>query len=139
MTPPNAAEDRVRFEGNFLDANDIRATGKDFCLEIASVVGPNTERDATKKLIDKWIVGFKGAKKRLIVNNLNAKIIVQWHGEKSREWIGKKITLTVRWLKAAFGEKNVPVIRVVPRSDGDLTFGMRRNYGQAFPFDQQPN
>lgn len=133
MSSDAPVDDRVRFEGNFLDANDIRASG-DITLEIAAAVPPNTERDAQKKNIDKWIVAFKGAKKRLILNTINSKIIVQQHGDKSREWVGKKITLTVRWLEKAFGQRNLPVVRVVPRSESDMTFGMRRNYGADKPF-----
>lgn len=135
MSDEAPIEDRVRFEGNFLDANDVRATG-DISLEIAAATPPNTERDSQKKLIDKWIVAFKGAKKRLILNNINAKIIVQLHGDKSKAWVGKRITLTTRWLEKAFGQRNVPVIRVVPASEGDLTFGMRKNYGSPRPFEE---
>lgn len=133
---PAPTEDRVRFDGNFLDANDVRSAG-DITLEISGVVPPNTEYDAKKKLINRRIVSFKGAKKRLILNTVNSKIIVQLHGDLAQEWVGKKITLTTRWLESAFGQRNVPVIRVVPNSEGDLTFGMRKNYGSPRPFGQE--
>jgi len=124
---------RSQFEGNFLDASDIMASG-DITLTIAGVVGPSAEKDAKGKEIDKAIVSFVGAKKRLILNKTNAKVIAMAHGTKASQWAGKQITLTVRWLEKAFGQFNVPVIRVVPPADKALTFGMRQKYGAAGPF-----
>jgi hypothetical protein len=124
-----------QFSGNFLDASDILNSG-DITVTICDVVGPNIERDATKKVIDKAIVAFSGAKKRLILNKTNAKIIRMHHGNPS-EWSGKKITLTVRWLEKAFGQLNVPVIRVVPPSDKPMTFGMRQKFGAETSFTAQ--
>lgn len=123
---------RSAFEGDFLDATDIPAAG--ITLPIAAIVPPNTERDKTGKNIDKSILAFKGAKKRLILNKTNLKIIALMYGKKASEWIGKDVTLTVRYLEKAFGQKNVPVIRIVPDDSHPMTFGMRKNYGAAQPF-----
>lgn len=122
-----------QFTGNFLDASDLMARGE-ITLEISGVVAPNAEKDAAGKVINKGIIAFKGAKKRLILNKTNAKIIRLAHGDKASEWVGKKVTLCVRWLKEAFGQQNVPVIRIVPAEGTALTFGMRQKYGSATPW-----
>lgn len=118
-----------QFQGNFLDASDIMAL-KQAKVTIETVVPPNTEKDSTGKMIDKAILSFVNRPKRLILNKTNAKIIKMSHGQPS-EWAGKQITLTVRWLDKAFGQTNVPVIRVVPPDGVSMTFGMRKKYGAA--------
>ena len=132
----NELDERMasQFEGAFLDASDIMGLGKNITLTICEVVPPNTEKDATKKMIDKPILQFEKAKKRLILNKTNAKVISMAHGNKASQWTGKSITLTVRWLREAFGQSNVPVIRVVPPEGTALTFGMRKKYGSEKPF-----
>jgi hypothetical protein len=126
---------KQQFTGNFIDANDIRERGA-IELEVASVSAPGSERDATNKVIDKIVLRFKGAKKALICNKTNLKIIAAQHGTKASQWVGKKVTLTVRYLEKAFGQRNVPVVRVQPTSDGMMTFGMRKNYGAERPFNE---
>jgi hypothetical protein len=131
-TDSKSVDDQVRaaFTGDFLDATDIPPEG--FTIEIAGVVGPGTERDSSNKVIDRTIISLKGAKKRLIANKTNLKIIALKYGKKASDWIGKTITLTVRYVNA-FGEKNVPVIRIVPSDEHPMTFGMRKHYGKAKP------
>jgi hypothetical protein len=123
---------RATFEGNFLDASDIKASG-DYVATIESISLPNSESDAAGKRIDKAIIAFKGAKKRLILNKVNSKIIAMTLGKKASEWIGKQVTLTVRYLDKAFGQRNVPVIRI-KADPSQLTFGMRKNYGSPTPY-----
>jgi hypothetical protein len=122
----------AQFQGNFLDASDLMKA--DQTVTISDVVGPNEEQDSQKKRIDKPILSFAGCKKRLILNKTNSKVIAMAHGKKASEWVGKKITLTVRWLEKAFGQTNVPVVRVVPPEGTALTFGMRQKYGSPKPF-----
>jgi hypothetical protein len=98
-------------------------------LTIIDVVAPNIEKDSGGKLINKPIISFKGAKKRLILNKINQKIIAMAYGTKPSLWADKKITLTVRILASAFGQVNVPVVRIVPPDGIALTFGMRKHYG----------
>lgn len=121
------------FQGNYLDASDLAGTG-DVTLVIDSVVPPNEEKDAAGKVINKGVVRFKGARKAMILNKVNAKMIAMIHGKKSSQWVGKTISLTVRYLKAAFGQQNVPVIRVKPSDAMAMTFGMRKHYGQERPY-----
>lgn len=123
---------RQQFEGNFLDALDVPPNG--ITVEISEVTAPKAEKDNTGKVIDKAILSFKGAKKRLILNKVNSKIIALQHGKKASEWVGKQITLTVRYLEKAFGQRNVPVIRIKPDDSHPMTFGMRKNYGAEQPY-----
>lgn len=124
----------AQFEGNFLDSADLMAVNGNITLTISDVSAPGDEKDAKNKTIDRAILTFEKAKKRLILNKINAKIIAMEHGKKPSQWAGKKITLTVRWLEKAFGQTNVPVIRVVPPDGKALTFGMRKNFGAATSF-----
>lgn len=122
-----------QYTGNFLDATDIMKRGT-VTLTISGVVAPGSEKDATGKSIKPAIVSFEKAKKRLILNKTNQKVIAMAHGAKASEWAGKQITLCVRYLEKAFGQFNVPVIRVVPPEGMDLTFSMRSKYGSATSF-----
>jgi len=124
----------ARFEGAFLDAFDIMAAKKDVTVTISNLVAPGVERDAKKRVIDKAILSFTGASKRLILTKLNEKIVYALHGKAPSKWIGKSITLTVCYLEEAFGEPNVPAIRVVPPPDMPLTFSMRKHYGSPTPW-----
>lgn len=123
---------RAAFEGSFLDATDIKARGE-ITLEISELIPPGIEKDAKGKLIDKAIVAFKGAQKRLILNKTNAKIMAMQLTGPPSEWKGQKVTLTVRYLPEAFGQRNVPVVRVKPQDESQLTFPMRKKYGNATP------
>lgn len=124
------ADMRAAFEGNFLDASDLG--GKEITVTIEGIVAPKKEKDATGKMIDKTIISFKGAKKRFIANKTNAKCLSMLFGTKASLWIGKEVTLTTRFLAEAFGQKNVPVVRVKVDAE-KLTFGMRKKYGAAEP------
>lgn len=131
-TDPKSTDEGVRtqFEGDFLDATDIPPAG--ITIKIAKVIEPSAEKDKTGKVIDKTIIAFEGAKKRLIANKTNLKIVALMYGKKASEWIGKPVTLTVRYGNF-FGERDVPVIRIVPSADHPMTFGMRKHYGRAQP------
>lgn len=122
-----------QFEGNFMDATDIMKAG-DTTVTISDVSAPDQEKDATGKSINKAILTFAKAKKRLILNKTNCKVMAGLYGKKATEWIGKPVTLCVRYLETAFGQKNVPVIRIKPESEGNLPFGMRKRYGSPKPF-----
>jgi len=131
---PNIDEQMAeQFQGNFLDASDLMSSGN-ITLTISDIAAPGEERDSAGKVIDKGILTFKGAKKRMILIKTNAKVIAMAHGKKPSQWIGKPVTLTVRWLAKAFGQANVPVIRVVPPDGVSLPFGMRARYGAEKPF-----
>lgn len=125
---------RAAFDGNFIAAEDILQSG-DVTVTIEAVIAPNTERDKGGKgrPIDKPILVMRGAKKRLVIGKTNLKVIAGLHGKASQEWIGKQITLTVRYLKDAFGQKNVPVVRV-KTDESKMGYGARTKYGSPTPY-----
>lgn len=136
MTSPTIDRDMADvFQGNFMDASDIMGKGN-VTVIIADVVAPKAEKDATGKLIDRAIIAFKSATKRLIANKTNLKIIASMYGNKPSEWVGKPVTLGVRYLEKAFGQANVPTVRVIPPADKPLTFGMRKHFGSETPFSR---
>lgn len=133
----NAAElDRAcdaRYEGNFLQAQDLMQQPNGVEVVIDAVIPPNTEKDATNKPIKEMMLAFKGAKKRLVVGKTNFRIIASQHGRKPSGWIGKKIKIVVRYLDSAFKETNVPTIRVMPPDDLPLPMGCRKWFGRDKP------
>ena len=126
-----------RYIGAFLEAGDLME--RDFyTLTIDSIAKPDTEKDSAGKKIDKYVIGFKEARKRLIVNKTNFKMFTAALGKKLSGWIGKRIDLEVRVLKEAFGEKNVPVIRVRMPDGVEIPFGCRKHVGKPFEHKRQP-
>lgn len=128
---------RERFEGNFLDATDVMGRPP-MKVKICAVVGPGVERDkdGKGKVIDKPIIAFEGCRKRLVCGKTNLRIISSQLGKKASEWVGKEVSLCCRYLAEAFGQKNVPVVRVLATDEKPLTFGMRKHYGSATPFTE---
>lgn len=126
-----------RYIGAFLEAGDLME--RDFyTLTIDSIAKPDTEKDSQGKRIDKYVIGFKEARKRWIVNKTNFKMLTAALGKKLSGWIGKKADLEVRVLKEAFGEKNVPVIRVRMPDGVEVPFGCRKHVGKPFEHKRQP-
>lgn len=123
----------ARFEGHYIESADLMQ--KMVTLTISSVVPPNTEKDkdGTGKLINKAIIGFEKTSKRFIVGKTNERIIKACLGKKASGWIGQKITLCVRYLPEAFGEKWVPAVRVMPPSHIPLPMNCRKHFGYAEP------
>lgn len=134
MSEPDSAKDKEQwdlFNGDWLFASDIQGEKKTFVMEIAEVIPPGREKDKKGKIINKPILKFTIGHKRLILSKCNTTIIRSIYGA-SNKWAGKTIELTVRYLPEAFGEKNVPAIRVV-HPTGALPYGVRKHYGQEFP------
>ncbi len=91
----------------YLCAEDL--TGKDYAVTIRSVgrMGLKTSEGA----IDRVVMTFGGAKKKLILPKTCAETIANLYGLKSREWIGKAITIFPTTCDA-FGDPQCPCIRV---------------------------
>ena len=110
-----AENDKRAYGSGFMYAEDLLQGGKfhTVTVEIAEVHEPGTLKSADGKLIDKYVIGFKGKEKRLCLAKTNVAIIHLVTGEQPGEgWIGKRITLQAREVKA-FGA-NTLALRVIP-------------------------
>lgn len=124
---------REALSSDFVDAADLMSRGGT-TVEIEKIFKPGSVKNSLGKTINKTVIAFKGAKKRFIVGKTNLKIIaIELQSDKSSQWKGKKITLTVRYLDEAFGQKNVPTVRVKVADESKLSFAMRKHYGTAAP------
>ena len=99
---------RKMFDSEYLASWDLE---KDTTVEMAQVVlgevqGKNG--DATKKPI----LYFKGAKKGMVLNKTNGKIIAAMYGNDTDAWVEKSITLYATTCES-FGD-TVDCIRVRP-------------------------
>lgn len=124
------------YKSNYINATDILPHGE-VTLEITEVIAPNTVKSEDGKLINKGILAFKGATKKLIVQPTNHSVLKLLHGPKPSAWKGHKVTLIVRYLEKAFGQTNVPVVRVKTTDDKPLPFSVRKKYGSPVPFGGQ--
>ena len=127
-----------RYEGKFVESADLMASGP-VTVEIAVVHKEGTQKAANGRLIQELIIGFKQTEKQFILNKTNERIIRSIYGTKTSEWIGKPLTLCVRYLEEAFGEKDVPSLRVVPPDDKPLPYACRKDgrYGNAKPLGKK--
>ncbi len=119
-----------QFGGEFIDAAMLMVRGNpEVTVTIAEVHAPGVFKDATKKPIDEPVLSFNESPRKLILGSkINRVALALLFGTETDEWIGKKVTLTVRILPHAFGETNVPCIRV--KIDRErITFGMRKHMG----------
>jgi hypothetical protein len=120
-----------QYDGNFLCGIDLpRPTN----VEISAVVQPGTERDAAGSLIKEAILEFKGARKRLVLNKVNWRIISSIHGKDETKWAGKTITLACRFLKEFMGHPNVACVRVIPPRGTAISMGVVKFMGSATPY-----
>lgn len=122
-----------RFEGDFLESADLMHSDP-VRVKIAKVIPPNTEKAADGRLIDRPIIEFHKAHKRFILSKTNVRLMKSLFGPTPAEWVDKEVTLGVRYLKTAFGEKNVPTVRVIVPDGSPMPFGARKHYGSPTPF-----
>ncbi len=109
------------FPSQFLEAAELG--GKDFNLIIARVEKMRGVKGRDGKPFDPKVVWFEKAKKGFCLNKTNAKIIRDrlGYGDDSEQWVGKPLTIYPTTCDA-FGERNVPCIRVrlMPGVSGEL-------------------
>lgn len=127
-----------KYEGHFLESADMMTVGE-IRLTIKSVVPPNTERDSAKKLIKHPIIEFEGTDKRLVCNRTNERCIKSQFGSKAEKWIGQQIVLRVNYLPEAFGEKNVPTLRVINPESVPVPMAARKWMGSDKPISKDGN
>lgn len=88
------------FPSKYLIAADLN--GKSFTLHIKTVTLDDMVTHDNKK-VKKPVVWFVEAKKGLVINVTNAKIIVALYGDETDGWTGKSIAIYPTRVKA-FGE-----------------------------------
>jgi hypothetical protein len=121
--------ERDPYEGPYLESADLIHTAP-VTVTIKDLIPPNSVKCANGKLIDKWIITFENATKQFICNRTNWRAIKSLHGVREH-WPGKQITLGVR-LTDAFGEHNVPCIRVLLPEE-KRSAQVRKQYGKDQP------
>lgn len=98
----------------YLKAEDLIRDNKwsSFALVIKEVIPADSVRGSDKKLIDKPILVFENARKKLILNVTNIRLMTYACGSSVREdWIGKRIV--VRACKGNwYGEEGTTAIRL---------------------------
>jgi hypothetical protein len=118
----------------WIEAADLMQGGP-FTLTVKSVSAPNTEKDSDGALMEEPVIWFEEVPKGLVLGcktnkrNVNAQL-----STKAASWVGKKLTICARYLANAFGEKNVPAIRVLMPPGIPLPWQSRGQMGKETPF-----
>ena len=98
----------------FLRADDLISNGVwvEKTYTIKSMHPPNTVEGPDKKLIDKPVIEFEETPQRMVLGNLNKRLLIHEIGSRvASGCVGKRITLYVtigNW----FGQKNVTGLRI---------------------------
>ena len=101
------ADMRQAFPSDYLSAKDIQETGPKK-VTISSVTSEQIRGD--NGLEDKWVLGFDGARKRLILNVTNNNTLIDAFGYESNDWLGKAVTMFT--VDVQFGSKMVLGLRL---------------------------
>ncbi len=128
-------------DSRFLESSDLMAT-EPCTLEIADVHAPGTimvpdtksEKKGAEKPLNFGVLSFAGTSKMFIVKPTNRRLIKSILGPRASTWVGKKITIGVRYLEQAFGEWNVPCLRVIPPQGVPIENRVRPYYGAEKPY-----
>jgi hypothetical protein len=100
----------------FLHADDLIRNDRytQVKVKIATVHEPNSIKAANGRMIPNVVLAFEGKDKRLVLCSKTNWYCVAWScgSTDPANWIGKEITLHPVVLSEAFGEPNVPAIRV---------------------------
>lgn len=99
----------LAFPYKYLSNPDLQGKGR--VLEISGVEVDDLPVKGTSKTERKYLVSFKGAQKKWVLNKTCARVIVRLYGDEMRKWVGKRVELYPTTCEA-FGEKDVPCIRV---------------------------
>jgi len=100
-------------------------------VTIEKVIPENTIRAANKRLVEKPTMKFKESDKMLVLNTTNESLLrLQFGSSDYTKWVGKKVTIEPRRIAEAFGETDVPVIRVALPEDIPVPFRLRRHMGK---------
>lgn len=100
---------RKMFDSEYLANWDLE---DDTTVEISKVVAGEVGGQHGETKSKRPVIYFKSARKGMVLNKTNGKIIAGMYGNLTEKWIGKSITLFVTQCEA-FGE-TVDCIRVRP-------------------------
>jgi len=118
----------------YLKAEDLAKGNvfKEFDLVIAEVFDAGQAKSADGTPIDKPILVFKNAKKRLILSKTNRRLMNYATGsDVPADWIGKTIRLRVCVLEKCLGQTNVAAIRLALPDTGVKPFIPKKDYGMV--------
>ena len=116
----------------FLYADDMLRDGNwiEVKLTIARFIEANTVKGADGKLVEKDAIGFEGTDKMLVLNATNRRLIkIATGSSKPDGWIGKRIALYPVSINA-FGQSNIPCIRIRIEDGKPVPFGVRKFLGK---------
>jgi hypothetical protein len=114
----------------FIEALDLIARGRDATLRVAGVIPAGKELDGAKRPIRKPILAFDRTDRRLILNKTAIDTLVLMFGSRASAWVGKSITLTVRLIDDAYGQDNLPVVRIVLPTNPPAPYSLRKRFGR---------
>jgi hypothetical protein len=132
MDPHEIDEGMKKFEGPFLESADLMSRPP-CALKISDVHPPGTMKSADGRVIDKPVIAFEGARKMLILNKTNVRILKALFGFRASGWVGHPVTIGVRYLAKAFGQTNVPTLRILPPEGAAIPFSVAKHMGSEKP------
>ena len=114
----------------FIYGDDLLRDGRwhEQSLVIAEVIPAGTIKGADRTIVDKPALRFEGAKKLLVVNATNSRILkVETGNSNPKGWTGKEIVIYPAKIRA-FGEETL-CVRIRNRSGRPLAKGVRKWLG----------
>ena len=118
---------------DILKVDDLLAGGqwRSPKLVIEAVIEPGELKSADGKTVDLPVLRFADKAKLLIINKTNQRLLrLQIGSANHAEWAGVEISIYAALLADAFGEKNVPAIRIRPPASVPIPMGVRRHLGK---------
>lgn len=115
----------------FLYADDLLRDGQwiEATLTIAKFVPANSIKGANGQKVEKDAIGFDGTDKLLVLNATNRRLIkIATGSSKPEGWTGKKVTIYPVTINA-FGQSEIPCIRIRIGSGQPIPFGVRKFLG----------
>ena len=136
MDPKELDAGMAKFEGPFLESADLMSRPP-CTMKISEVHPPDSMKSADGRTIDKPVLAFEGAKKMLILNKTNVRILKAMFGFRASGWIGHPVTVGVRYLAKAFGQENVPTLRIIPPEGAAVPFSVKKHMGSETPLSKE--
>lgn len=124
--------DKTELGPEFLYAEDLLQGGKwiTCTLTISAVIPPGTIAGSDKKVIQNHVLEFEKTPKKLVLNNTNKRLCKVSTGESRPEnWPGHKIEIYPASINA-FGEKNLPCLRIKLPTGKPAPFATRKFMGR---------